>query len=45
MGYSVLKLDNYKLKVTFPSQYNGEVYSDLVDYINIEIKSWQKTEN
>jgi hypothetical protein len=45
MGYSAIKLDNYKLKVTFPSQYNGEVYSDLVDYINIEIKSWQKTEN
>jgi hypothetical protein len=43
MGYSVLKLDNYKLKVTFPNQYNGEAYSDLVDYINIEIKSSQKT--
>jgi hypothetical protein len=43
MGYSTLKLDNYKLKVTFPNQYNGEAYSDLVDYINIEIKSSQKT--
>lgn len=45
MGYSSLILDNYKLKVSFPNQYNGEEYADLVDYINIEIKSWQKTED
>jgi hypothetical protein len=45
MGYSTLELDNYKLKVAFPNQYNGEENSDLVDYINIKIKSWQKTED
>lgn len=44
MGYSSLKLDNYKLKVRFLGEYNDEAYSDLVDYINIEIKSWQKIE-
>lgn len=44
MGHSSLKLDNYKLKVTFSDEYNTEEYSDLVDYINIEIKSWQKIE-
>jgi hypothetical protein len=43
MVYSSLKLDNYKLKVKFSSEYDEETYSDLVDYINIEIKSWQKT--
>lgn len=43
MDYSSVKLDSYKLKVTFPSQYNSEEYIDLVDYINMEIKSWQKT--
>ena len=34
--------DNYKLKVSFPSEYNDEVYSGLVDYIDMEIKSYQK---
>ncbi|MEG0909040.1 MAG: hypothetical protein RSH78_01625 [Bacilli bacterium] len=36
--------DNYKIKVTFPKQYNNEIYANLVDYINIEIRSWQKIE-
>lgn len=36
--------DNYKLKVRFADGYNGEEYSGLVDYINVEVKSWQKTE-
>jgi hypothetical protein len=43
MGHSLEKLDNYKLKIMFPSEYNDETYSDLVDYINIDIKSWQIT--
>lgn len=42
MGYSSLNIDNYKIKIEFPSEYNTEEYSDLVDYINIEINSWQK---
>ena len=42
MDYSNSILDNYKLKLSFPSEYNDEIYSNLVDYINIEIKSWQK---
>lgn len=39
------KLDDYVLKVSFPSNYSNLVYSNLVDFINIEIKSWQKIEN
>lgn len=35
------KLDNYKLKIVFPSEFNTENYTELVDYIDIEIKSWQ----
>lgn len=35
-------IDNYKLKVEFPDEYDGEEFSGLVDYIDIEIKSWQK---
>ncbi len=45
IGYSSEELDNYILKVNFPSEYNSAVYADLVDYINIEIKSWQKIED
>ena len=39
------ELDNYKLKVAFSSEHNDQSYSNLVDYINIEIKSWQKIED
>lgn len=35
--------DEYKLDVSFPSSYNDEKYSNLVDFIDIEIKSWQAT--
>lgn len=36
--------EDYVIKVTFPfdDEYNSEEYSDLVDYIDLEIKSWQK---
>jgi len=34
--------DDYKLKITFPIEYNDFKYSNLVDYINLEIESWQK---
>ena len=43
LNYKEAKENNYKLKVTFPSEYSNKMYSNLVDYINIEIKSWQKT--
>lgn len=42
MSYSNNEIHNYKLEVAFPSSYNSEEYTDLVDYINIEINSWQK---
>ena len=34
--------NNYKLKVVFPSQYSGVEYSNLADFIRIEIRSYQK---
>ena len=34
--------DNYRLEVAFPSSYNEEDYTNLVDFIHIEINSWQK---
>lgn len=37
-------IDNYTLKITFDGLYNDESYSNLIDYINIEIKSYQKVQ-
>lgn len=36
-------IDNYKLKITFDKNYNDYSYSDLIDYINIELNSYQKS--
>lgn len=33
---------DYKIKIEFPEKYNDASYSNLVDFINIEIESWQK---
>lgn len=42
MSHSESLTDNYKLQISFPSEYNDLIYSNLVDYVDIEIKSWQK---
>ena len=42
LGYASELLDDYILKVEFPDEYNDSTYAGLADYINIEIKSWQK---
>lgn len=42
LNYKEAKENKYKLKVSFPSEYSDSIYSGLVDYIDIEIKSWQK---
>ena len=34
--------DDYKLVIEFPIEYNDVSYANLVDYISIEIESWQK---
>lgn len=41
MDYKLNATDNYKLVIEFPEEYNDDSYTDLVDYIDIEIKSWQ----
>ena len=38
----VEQTDDYKLIITFPKEYNDVSYANLVDYISIEIESWQK---
>ena len=42
LSYQDETMDNYKLKVTFDGLYNDESFSNLIVYINIEIKSYQK---
>lgn len=44
IDYITEKTDNYKLAINFPEEYNDSIYSGLVDYINLEIKSWQIVE-
>ena len=36
------EIHDYKLKIEFPLEYNDVSYSNLVDFITIEIESWQK---
>lgn len=42
LSNTIEQIDEYLLKVTFPNKYSDVSYSNLVDYINIEIDSWQK---
>lgn len=43
MDYSEEKTDNYKLVIKFEEGYNDYRYSELVDFVDLEISSWQKT--
>ena len=43
LGHTYSNDDNYRLDVKFEDGYDSDIYSDIVDYIDIEIKSWQKT--
>lgn len=42
LKYNSKGTEDYKLEVSFPKTYNSEEYADLVDFIDLEIKSWQK---
>ncbi len=44
LSYEEAKEDDYKLVVTFNDSYNSLEYTNLVDYIDIFIKSEQKTD-
>ena len=35
---------DFKIKVSFPEEYNGYEYIELVDYIDLDISSKQKIE-
>lgn len=42
LGYDEEQVDNYKLKISFLEADNDLMYAGLVDYLDIEIDSWQK---
>lgn len=42
MSYDESVIDEYIIKAKFDEKYSDIEYSDLIDYIDIEIKSWQK---
>ena len=44
MSHNVENKDDYILRITHPEEYNGSSYADLVDFIDLEISSVQKTE-
>lgn len=44
INYTANTVHNYRLYVNLPNIYNQPVYQNLVDYINIDIKSQQKKE-
>ena len=43
MNYRDEETDNYKLIINFEEGYNDYRYSELVDFVDLEISSWQKT--
>lgn len=45
MVFNYEENDNYELRVSFPAEYNGVEYTGLVDYVDVEINSWQKLGN
>jgi len=44
MGHDSTKIEDFTIKVSFPKEYNTEEYTELVDYIDLDISSWQKIE-
>ena len=41
MGHSSTKTENFIISVSFPKEFNTEEYMELVDYIDLDIASWQ----
>lgn len=44
MEHNSTKTENFIIKVSFPKEYNTQEYTELVDYIDLDIASWQKIE-
>lgn len=42
MKHNAIEKENFMIKLSFPEKYNSNNYTELVDYIDIDISSWQK---
>ena len=42
MSHNATTTQDFKIKVSFPKEYNSEEYAELVDYIDFDISSWLK---
>lgn len=42
MGFTKEEVVEYKLIISFPSEYNDEIYANLVDYLNLELQAFQQ---
>jgi len=42
MVYSLNVSHEYRLNIEFPTAFNDEMYAGLVDFVDLEIRSWQK---
>ena len=42
IGHNSKTIEDFKIKVSFPKEYNSQEYVELVDYIDLDISSWQK---
>ena len=42
MGHNSTKTEDFTIKISFPKEFNTEEYTELVDYIDLDIASWQK---
>ncbi len=42
IAYGDLKTENFRIDIIFPAIYNDSSYANLIDYVDLEINSWQK---
>lgn len=42
LDHKTTEIEDFKIKVSFPKEYNSQEFTGLVDYIDLDIASWQK---
>ena len=42
MKHNAIETEKFTIKLSFPQEYNSYNYTELVDYVDIDISSWQK---
>lgn len=42
LNHTTTQSNDYKLIIDFPIEYNNTIYTNLMDFLDLEINSWQK---